>query len=100
MQEGLLAGLLPAAQLFGGKRGHSAMQLAVMRAHPPLGREHLVIGATESVILIGPGTWPSFAWRAAPSFGERDHVFCRCEERMLHVRNRRIVHLNRQGGMA
>ena len=55
MQEGLLARLLAAAQFVHGKRRDLLMQFAVMRAHAPVVREHLVIGAVEHVMLIGAG---------------------------------------------
>ncbi len=53
VQEGQLAGLLAALELAGGERRQPPVERGVVRADRAVGREHLVIGLAQRVVLIG-----------------------------------------------
>ena len=80
LQEGLLAGLLAAAQLVGAAASASRpSQRRVVRPHRAVGGEHLVIGTVEHVILVRRIA----ARPCAPRFGL---FYARCHP-MLHMRS-------------
>ncbi len=85
MQEGLLAGVLTAAQFVGRKIGDPFMQRHIGRQDAAIWREHLVIGSAEPIAGIG-AVLAGFGLRGRRRPKARDFLRGR-ETVMLHVRN-------------